>query len=168
MNMNELIKDIKSKTKNQIAINKADEVRVMRTMLNDPEFTIGVYERNTGYVGDRSPYHESREFVKHVIMGATGLDGQDSEHLANNYEFQKRDAIFLIDNARDFVQTYLSTGRKFTLMQSGATEADIFTKVVPSGTKQVPDKSNPGTTKETYTSTYIKLVSKCKSPKYND
>lgn len=165
--MKDMIKEIKKVTKDQVAINKADESRVMRCMLNDPEYTVGVYERKVGYVGERCPYTEARQFVKYIVMGATGLDGNDSQHLAENYEFQKRDAVFLLDNMRDFVATYMSTGRKLNLMQTGATEADIFIREMPAGIKRVPDKDNPGSTKETITSPYIKLVSKSKSPKYN-
>lgn len=165
--MEKLVKDIKKFTSNQNAINKADEVRVMKCMLNDPEYTVGVYEKKAGYVGERSPRKEAVNFVKNIIMGATGLDSNDSLHLAENYEFQKRDAVFLLDNMRDFTQTYMSTGRKMNIMQTSKTEADIFITDKPSMEKIVPDKNNPGQTKKTITSPYVKLVCKSKSPKYN-
>lgn len=164
--MKNMITEIKKQV-SDISINKADEVRVMKCMLNDPEYTVGVYEKKAGYVGERCPYKEARTFVKNMIMGATGLDGADSQHLADNYEFQKRDAVFLLDNMKDFVQTYMNTGRKLNIMQTGATEADIFTKAIPATEKSVPDKTHPGTTKKTITSPYVKLISKSKSPKYN-
>ena len=139
----------------------------MRCMLNDPEYTVGVYEKKAGYVGERCPRKEAINFVKNVIMGTTGLDGNDSLHLAENYEFQKRDAVFLLDNMRDFNQTYMTTGRKMNIMQTDKTEADIFTTEKPSIEKIVPDKNNPGKTKTTVTSPYTKLVCRSKSPKYN-
>lgn len=162
-----LVEEIKQST-SQIAINKVDEVRVMRCMLNDPDFSLGVYDKNLGYIGQRSPHAEATKFVKNIIMGSTGLDSKDSKHLAENYEFTKRDANFLLDNMRDFVQVYMNTGRKMNIMQTETSEACIFTKPVNSTNKTVPDKENPGQSKQITTSPYIKLVSATKCPKYNN
>jgi hypothetical protein len=165
--LEELVAEIKKETK-QISINKVDEVRVMRTMLNDPDFSIGVYDKSSGYVGQRCPHEEAVKFVKNIISGSTGLDQKDSKHLAESYEFTKRDANFMLDNMRDFISVYMDTGRKINIMQSAATEACLFTKDVPSSKKSVPDKENPGKSKTIITSPYIKLVSSAKCPKYNE
>lgn len=164
--LEELIQDIRKKTTNQIAINKVDEVRVMKCMLNDPDFRVGVYDKNVGYITERSPHEEAVNFVKNIIAGSTGLDGKDSRHLAENYEFTKRDASFLLENMRDFLQVYSGTGRKINIMQTAATEACLYTKPVKASSKQVPDKDNPGTTKTITTAPYIKLISLSKAPKY--
>lgn len=162
-----LIGEIK-KNSSQIAINKVDEVRVMRTMLNDPNFSLGVYDKSLGYIGERCPHEEAVSFVKNIISGATGLDQKDSRHLAENYEFTKRDASFLVDNIRDFIQVYTSTGRKINVMQTAATEACLYTKPVEATNKSVPDKNNPGQNKKIVTSPYIKLVAVTKCPKYGE
>ena len=162
-----LVTEIKKST-SQISINKVDEIRVMKCMLNDSEFNISVYDKNIGYVGQRCPHEEAVGFIKNIISGATGLDGKDSRHLAEKYEFTKRDASFLLDNMRDFLQVYTSTGRKINIMQTGATEACVFTRPVAAGTKCVPDKENQGTSKKITTAPYIKLVSVTKCPKYNE
>lgn len=163
--LEELITDIQ-KNRKQISINKADEVRVMQCMLNDKEFSLGIYEKNVGYIGQRCPHEEFVGFVKNVVSGATGLDGRDSKHLAENYEATKRDANFLLENMRDFVQVYTDTGRKFNIMQTAATEACLYTKEVPAIHKTVPDKNNPGQSKYITTNPYIKLVSATTCPKY--
>ena len=164
--LEKLIIDIKKST-NQIAINKVDEVRVMKTMLNDPEFTIGVYDKTQGYIGQKNPHDEAVKFVKNIISGATGLDNKDSLHLAENYEFTKKDANFLLSNMRDFLYVYTETGRKINIMQSASTEACLYTKDISSTKKSIPDKDHPGKTKEVITSPYTKLVSITKCPKYN-
>ena len=92
-----LIEEIKKSTK-QVSINKVDEVRVMKSMLNDNQFRIGIYDKNTGYIGDHCPAEEATMFVKNVIQGATGLDSRDSMHLAEQYEFTNKDAQFMISN----------------------------------------------------------------------
>lgn len=163
-----LVAEIKKNTANQIAINKVDEVRVMRTMLNDRDFKLGIYDKSLGYIGDRCPHEEAVNFAKNIIAGSTGLDAKDSRHLAENYEFTKRDASFLIDNMRDFLEVYTSTGRKINVMQTAATEACLYTKPVEATNKSVPDKNNPGKNKQVVTSPYVKLVAVTKCPKYGE
>lgn len=162
-----LVKEIKMTTK-QIAINKVDEIRVMKCMLNDKDFKIGVYDKNLGYIGEKCPHDEAVNFVKNIISGSTGLDGKDSRHLAENYEFTKRDATFLLDNMRDFISVYTDTGRKINIMQTESTEACLYTKPIQAGSKSVPDKDNPGQIKQITTSPYVKLVSVTKCPKYKE
>lgn len=161
-----IISDIKKNT-HQVAINKVDEVRVMTSMLNDKNFTIGVYDRTHGYIGQKCPHDNAVKFVKNVISGATGLDSKDSLHLAESYEFSKKDANFLLENMRDFLYVYTGTGRKINVIQSANTEASLFTKEIESGEKLIPDKENPGKTKKVATSGYTKLVSSSKCPKYS-
>lgn len=162
-----LVSDIKKNT-NQIAINKVDEIRVMRSMLNDKNFTIGVYDRTMGYIGQKSPHNEAVKFVRNIVSGTTGLDNKDAQLLAENYEFTKRDANFLLDNMRDFLYVYTGTGRKINIMQSASTEACLYTKEMEPVTKMIPDKEHPGTTRAVKTKNYTKLVSSSKSPKYNE
>lgn len=161
-----LISDIKKNT-SQRAINKVDEVRVMKSMLNDKNFTIGIYDRTQGYVGQKCPHDDAIKFVKNVIQDSTGLDSKDAQHLAENYSFTNRDANFMLSNMRDFLYVYTKTGRKINVMQTADTEASLFTKEVESTTKKIPDKDHPGKTKDIKTNAYTKLVSTSKCPRYN-
>ena len=163
--LEQLVYDIRKST-SQVAINKVDEVRVMTSMLNDKEFSLGVYDKTQGYIGQRSPHDEAVKFVKNVISGATGLDSKDSMHLAENYEFTKKDANFLLGNMRDFMNVYMSTGRKINIIQSADIDASLFTKPIKATEKLIPDKDNPGSTKKVPTLGYTKLVSSSKCPKY--
>ena len=106
------------------------------------------------------------KFVKNIVAGTTGLDQKDSQLLAENYEFTKRDSAFLLDNMRDFLYVYMTTGRKINIMQSATTEACLYTKEMDATTKMVPDKEHPGQTKSVKTKPYTKLVTANKSPKY--
>lgn len=166
--MEQLIEEIKKVTETQTSINKADELRVMTTMLNDPEFSIGVYDKKLGYIGQRSPHEEAVKFVGDIIQRATGLEKKDSQHLASELEFTKRDANFLINNMKDFITTYVSTGRKINMIQSDSTEANLYTKNMAASTKTIPNKDNPKDTKTITTSPYVKLVSQSKCPKYTE
>lgn len=166
--MEQLICEIKKVTESQTSINKADELRVMTTMLNDTEFSVGVYDKKLGYIGQRSPHDEAVKFVGDIIQRATGLEKKDSIHLASALEFTKRDSNFLITNMKDFLATYTSTGRKINVMQTAATEANLYTKEMSASTKTIPDKNNPKESKTITTSPYIKLVSQSKCPKYSN
>ena len=163
-----LIEEIKKNTEKQTSINKTDEIRVMTTMLNDPDFSIGVYDKKLGYIGQKSPHDEAVKFVGSIVQRATGLDKADSMHLASNLEFTKKDAVFLLSNMKDFVNIYSTTGRKFNIIQNKNTEANIYTREIAASTKIIPDKDNPGSNKTINTLPYIKLVSQSKCPKYVD
>lgn len=165
--LEQLVYDIRKST-SQVAINKVDEVRVMTAMLNDKDFSIGVYDKTQGYIGQKSPHDEAVKFVKNIISGATGLDNKDSMHLAENYEFTKKDSNFLLSNMRDFLTVYTSTGRKINVIQSADIDASLFTKEIKASEKMIPDKDNPGCTKKVPTSGYTKLVSSSKCPRYID
>ena len=166
--MEQLITEIKEVTKTQTSINKADELRVMTTMLNDPEFSVGVYDKKIGYIGQRCPHDEAVKFVGDIIQRATGLEKKDAAHLASGLEFTKRDSSFLINNMKDFLATYTGLGRKINVMQTESTEANLFTRDMGASTKTIPNKDNPKETRTITTSPYVKLVSQSKCPKYID
>ena len=82
-----LISEIKKSTK-QTSINKIDEVRVMKCMLNDPDFKIGVYDINTHeLIDDRAGYTYEclgkvlRKKLKNLLYIATDC--------LTNYHLQK-------------------------------------------------------------------------------
>ena len=162
-----LVEEIKSST-SQVSINKMDEVNVMKCMLNDPNFSLSVYDKK-GYVGQRCPREEAVKFVKNIISATTGLDSKDSKHLAENYEFARKDAVFLLDNMRDFMSVYMDTGRKMNILQTENSDASIYLREVKGGkVKSVPDKENPGKKKQITTKPFLKLVSQSKCPKYKE
>lgn len=166
--LEQMIVDVKKKANNHVAVNRVDEVNIMKAMLNDPQFSLGIYDKNVGYIGQRCPHDEAVQFVKNVVSGATGLDRKESEVLAKNYEFTKRDANYMLTNMRDFITVYTSTGRKINIMQTANTEAYLYTKEQQPTKKQVPDKEHPGSSKPITTAAYTKLVSATRCPKYKE
>ena len=144
--------------------NKGDEVAVAQTLLNDPDFQVGIYDKNKGLIGTRNVHEEAVKFVANISAEITGLDKKTAEDLANQYTFTKKDANFIINTSRDFVQTYLKTGRKFNLVQSEDAEANIFLKSTPAKEKLIPTKEG---TKLVKTGAYQKVACKSGCPKYN-
>lgn len=166
MNMNDLMAEIRETTKKQKSASRVDEIRVMKTMINDPDFSVSIYDRNKGLIGSRCPREEAVKFVASTASAITGLDTKSAEELANNYEFTKKDAIFLIENGRDFNQTYLATGRKLPIVQGADSEAAIFYRPVASKEKTVPNTTSTGS-KTTTVPAYNKVICRSKCPKYN-
>jgi hypothetical protein len=162
LTMNELMGEIRETTKKQKSASRVDEIRVMKTMLNDPDFSVSIYDKNKGLIGQRCPHEEAVKFLANTTSAITGLDAKNAAELASKYEFTKKDAIFMVENSRDFVQTYLSTGRKLPIAQTEDTEASLFYRAVPSKEKVVP-----GAQKTTTIPSFNKVICKSKSPKYH-
>lgn len=163
--MDELMNEIRQTTQHQCSSSRVDEIRVMRTMLNDPNFAVSVYDKNKGYIGKRCPREEAVKFAGNIASSITGLENKSAQELAKDYEFTKRDAIFLIENGRDFTKTYLATGRKLPIVQAETSEAAIFYKSVAQKEKMVP--TSDGGKQTTPVPAFNKVVCRSKSPKYN-
>ena len=164
MTMDELMTEIRSTTQKQCSSSRVDEIRVMKTMLNDPNFSVSIYDKNKGYIGKRCPREEAVKFAGNISAAITGLESRSALELAGNYEFTKRDAVFLVENARDFTRTYLATGRKLPIVQAENAEAALFYKSVSSKEKVVP--TSDGGKQTTVVPAYNKVVCRSKSPKY--
>ena len=163
LTMNELMGEIKEATQKQKSASRVDEIRVMKTMLNDPDFTISIYDKNKGLIGQKCPHEDAVKFLTGTTAAITGLDTKSASELVSKYEFTKKDAIFMVENCRDFVQTYLSTGRKLPIAQTEDSEASLFYRAVPSKEKIVP-----GAQKTTTVPSYNKVICKSRSPKYHN
>lgn len=162
--MTELMKQIQEITVKQKSQNKGDEVAVAQALLNDPDFQVGIYDKNKGLIGTRNVHEEAVKFIANVSSEITGLDKKTAEELANKYTFTKKDANFIINTSKDYIQTYLKTGRKFNLVQTEDAEANIFLKATPAKEKLIPTKDG---TKLVKTGAYQKVACKSGCPKYN-
>ena len=161
--MNDVMKQIIESSKKQRSQNRNDEIRVQRAMLNDPNFKVGIYDKKEGLIGERCPREEAVQFIADVSSAITGLDKPTTSKLANDYEFSKKDAQFFINMNKDFISTYLKTGRKYGLVQNEDCEASILYRPTSSREKIIPAKDG---FKTTVLPSYTKLISKSKAPKY--
>ena len=109
----DLVKEIAT-TRTQTSANSKDEIRVAMAMLNDPSYTVDVYDKK-GIASTFSPYNTGRELAASIINGATKMAKSEAEDLASKYQFTKDDATNMIAFGKEFVNTYLQTGRKLPL-----------------------------------------------------
>lgn len=122
----DLIKEIKDGVK-QHSSSQKDELRVMRAMLNDRDYKVGVYTTE-GKVDDYSPFEDSRKMTANIIQGTTHINSAEAATLADNYEFSKSDATTMINISKEFVNTYLLTDRKLPLGGRETMNASLLIK----------------------------------------
>ena len=162
-NMEELISQIQQVTAKQKSQSMSDQLRVQQMLLNDPDYEVGVYDRNKGRIGSRNVHSEAVGFIADVSSTITGLDHNSAKECAEKYHFTKKDANFFLNMAHDFTQVYLQTGRKMNIVQTADSEASIFYRPVEAREKIVPGK---GGSKPTVVPGYQKVVARSKAPKY--
>ena len=166
----ELINEIKSNL-SQVSSSQKDEVRIMKAMLNDKDFEVDVYDKE-GVVGTYNPAKSTRAMMASVIAGTTRISNEEASALIENYEFKKSEAESLVNLSKEFVNTYLQTGRKLPLGGREKSNVSLVLKEIKEQPRRFPRKVgvNPdGTAKydngivtvEAYES--VKLVAPCPS-----
>lgn len=134
-------------------------------MLNDPSYVVGIYTKD-GKVGEYSPYADSRKMIAEVIAETTGISANESESLANAYEFTKSNATSMINLSKEFVNTYLQTGRKLPLGGREKMDGYLYLQTVEETTKQVPSKNTNNERKSVVIPSHSKVKSSSSCPKW--
>lgn len=134
----ELINEINT-TRTQTSASAKDEIRVMRAMLNEPEFKVDVYGKS-GVEGQYCPYEESRMMVSNIIKDTTKISQKEAMDLANNYEFGNQESSIMIGISKEFINTYIETGRKLPLGGRETSNISIAKKVKEERVGNTPRK----------------------------
>ena len=132
----ELLKSIASENDTCTA-SKKDEVRVMRAMMNDTKYKVGVYG-NEGKKDEFNPSTVMREVCASVISGAAKIPANEANALLKDYEFKRADAERMVEFSKECVNTYLHTGRKLPLGGRKASNISLALKDVPAGERTYP------------------------------
>lgn len=132
--MQEVIKDIQD-NRTQISASVADEERVMRAMLNDPSYKVGVYDRN-GVVEEYCPHDDAREMLTSIISGAAKIDRSEAKQLADEYKFKKSESESMIRIGKEFTNTYLKTGRKLPFGKREKHDVSLSIRRIEEGTER--------------------------------
>lgn len=109
----QLLKEIKEGL-SQVSSSQKDEVRVMQAMLNDREYVVGIYGKE-GKKEDYCPAKEYRGMLANVIAGVTKIKKEEAVQMAERYELTKSDASVMVGVSKEFINTYLNSGRKLPL-----------------------------------------------------
>jgi len=141
-----LVKEIRDGL-SQTSSSQKDEIRVMRTMLNDREYKVNVYGKE-GVVGQYCPASDARTIAASIISSAAKIPAAEAAKLAESYEFSKNEATLMIDLSKEFVNTFLQTGRKFPLGGREKSNVSLAIKDVKEAIVGYPKKigvNNDGT-----------------------
>lgn len=141
-NVNDLIKDIKTNLKQKNASQK-DEVRVMQAMLNDTEYKVDVYDK-TGVIGQYCPAEDFRSMEASIIASAAKISKDEAKALADAHEVSKNEAATMVGVSKEYINTYLGTGRKLPLGGRAETNFALSLKEVAEKSKPTPHKVGVG------------------------
>lgn len=131
--VNELLADIQENHK-QVSSSQKDEVRIMQAMMNDTSYEVGVYNKS-GKIADYNPAKDFREMQKNIIASVTKIGKDEAAKLVEGYEATKSDATTMVNISKEFVNTYLSSGRKLPLGGREKANFSLSEKIVPTTEK---------------------------------
>lgn len=134
-----LIKAIRDNL-SQSSASKKDEIVVMQAMLNDKDYKVDVYSGSS--VEQYCPSEDARKIVSSVLVDATKMPKSEADVLADKHEFGKQEAISFIGISKEFIHTYISTGRKLPLGGRKLSNVSLSEKVIDEKVKKFPKKSD--------------------------
>lgn len=134
----ELVNEIK-KNLSQVSSSNKDEVKVMQAMLNDTEYEVGVYT-NSGLTETYNPANDFRGMLSSIISSATKISKEEANTLVSSHEITKAEASTMVNVSKEFVNTYLETGRKLPLGGRENYSFNFSAKTVKETVKTYPKK----------------------------
>lgn len=144
----DLLNDIRSNHK-QVSSSQKDEIRVMQSMLNDTSYEVGVYSKQ-GQVETYNPAKNFKAMQANIIASTTKIGKDEATKLADKYEVTKSDASAMVGISKEFVNTYLNTGRKLSFGGRETSNFSVSVKDVPKTTKTYQKKITDSAGNETW------------------
>lgn len=138
----EVIKNIKA-TNNQTSASKKDEIAVMQAMLNDKAYKVAVCA-NDGTKTEYSPSEDARALVSSVICNGAKVGKEEAAKIADGYTFSKAESASMIGISKEFINTYIETGRKLPLGARENSNVALSKKEVGPSVRSYPKKSDDG------------------------
>ena len=132
----DLIKEIKDGITQRTSSNK-DEVRVMKAMLNDRTYEVGVYNK-TGRVDSFCPSAVAREMAATTMSKAAHMPLPEAKTLMEAHEFGSSEAAAMVGISKEFINTYVQTTRKLPLGGRESCDVSLSLKHVEGGIRRYP------------------------------
>lgn len=134
----EIVQEIRGKLK-QVSSSQKDEVRVMRAMLNDTSYEVDVYPPNEN--GEKTTYNPAKDvrgMVAGIISSTTKMATAEANAIMDDYEFKRGEAETMINVSKEFINTYIQTGRKCYLGGREKSNVALSLKQVPERERMTP------------------------------
>ena len=148
----------------QKSSSRKDEITVMKAMMNDPDFSIDIYDK-TGKCGEYYPSREVRKMVSKVLSETARIPSREASELVDNYEFTKADASAMVNLSKEFINTYLkNTGRKMSLGGRATSDIELMWKEIADRTVEIPSKD--GSRIRTFIPAHSGIKTMCPCPEW--
>ena len=119
-----------------------DEISIMKAMMNDKTYSVDVYGSNGVVQEQYCPAKDIRKTMSGILQNALGVSEEEASHAMDAYEFKNQDAQGMIGFSKEFINTYLQTGRKLPLGGRAKSNVSLIRKTVPGGLMLYPSKVN--------------------------
>lgn len=131
----DVIKTIKGNVK-QHSSSIRDEVTVMQALMNDKDYAVEVYKKD-----EKELYYPGQEFrgmISDVISSTTKINKDESSALVDKYDFKRSQAQAMVDISKQFIHSYLDTGRKMKLGGRETSNVSLMKKEFEPGMRKYP------------------------------
>ena len=133
-----LVKEIQTGL-SQTSSSRKDEVRVMKAMLNDPTYEVDEYGKD-GVIGTYNPCKDFRSMCTSIIASTTKIPQTEAANMMESYEVKKSEAASMVNISKEFINTFLKTGRKLPLGAREKSDVSLSLKKVEASTRMYPQK----------------------------
>lgn len=140
--MSESVKGLVNEIKtglSQTSSSHKDEVRVMKAMLNDPSYEVSVYSKD-GVVDTYNPCKDFRAMCSSIVSSAAKVPQAEAVNMMESYEVKKSEAASMVNISKEFVNTFLHTGRKLPMGAREKSDVSLSLKMVAPSTRLYPQK----------------------------
>ena len=140
--MSESVKGLVNEIKtglSQTSSSHKDEVRVMKAMLNDPSYEVRVYSKE-GVVDTNNPCKDFRAMCSSIVSSAAKVPQAEAANMMESYEVKKSEAASMVNISKEFVNTFLHTGRKLPMGAREKSDVSLSLKMVAPSTRLYPQK----------------------------
>lgn len=133
-----LVDEIK-KGLSQRSASRKDEIRVMQAMLSDPDYEVSVYDKN-GVIDSYNPCKDFRSMCSSIIANTARVSSAEAESMMEGYNVKKAEAASMTNISKEFINTYLQTGRKLPMGGRAMSDVSLSLKEVPAKVRPCPHK----------------------------
>ena len=104
--VNSCIEDIK-KNLTQKGSSKKDEARVMKAMLSDTSYRVGVYGKD-GLESEYCPAEDYKNMCAEIIADATRISTAEATKLIEKRDASKNESEAMVRLSKEFINTYIT------------------------------------------------------------
>lgn len=149
-----------NKPRKYCTTSQKNEVSVCNLMMNDIQYEVPIYS-GSGYQGVYNPAQSFRRAISSAMSNMTGIPRIETDRMVREYEFTPAEATEVLNFSKEFINTYLQTGRKLPLGGREKSNVSLKLKQINSGFVTYPVKIGEDDTgkpicetKETYVGGY--------------